>query len=169
MSFQELTDFLDNNDVKYINIQHSKAYSDEEIWASDQIKGGVIAHSCIIKINEIYAMVVVPGKYNADDDLMRQITCEREARIVADNEIKEIYPEFNPAFIPPFGHLLNINLYAAKTLLDHTEFYFCAFSPRDIIKISSEDYKRIAKPLIGKYTINEYYMKFVNASEYFLC
>lgn len=169
MSFQELTSFLDENTIKYINIQHSAAYSEDEIFASDQLKGCVIAHSCIVKINDEFAMVVVPGRYNIDDDLVRQITCERDARLAADYEIKKLCPDCNPAFIPPFGHLFKIEVYAAKTLLDHDEFYFAAFSPRNIIRISCENYKKIAKPLVGKYTINEYYMKFVNASEYFLC
>lgn len=63
MPVKKLKKFLDNNDVKYVSISHSPAYSAQAIAESAHIPGKELAKSVIVRIDDNIAMAVLPASY----------------------------------------------------------------------------------------------------------
>ena len=61
MPIRKLREFLDENQVKYVVISHSPAYTAQEIAASAHIPGKDIAKTVIVKLDGKMAMVVLPA------------------------------------------------------------------------------------------------------------
>ena len=63
---QKLKDYLDGSNVKYVNINHSLAYTAQEIAASSHIPGKELAKTVIVKIDGKMAMAVLPALFKVD-------------------------------------------------------------------------------------------------------
>ena len=56
MPVKKLREFLDSNNIKYVTIKHSTAYTAQEIAATAHIPGKELAKTVMIKIDEEMAM-----------------------------------------------------------------------------------------------------------------
>ena len=63
MPVEILKKFLDNHDVKYVSISHSPAYSAQTIAESVHIPGQALAKTVIVRIDDKFAMAVLPASY----------------------------------------------------------------------------------------------------------
>ena len=61
MPAKTLKKFLDENNVRYVTIQHSKAYTAQDVAASSHISGKEIAKTVMVKLGGKMAMAVVPA------------------------------------------------------------------------------------------------------------
>src|SRR5437879_6868380 len=61
MPIQKLQEFLDGHDIKYVVISHSQAYTAQGIAALTHISGKELAKTVIVKIDETFAMAVLPA------------------------------------------------------------------------------------------------------------
>ena len=72
MPLGRLKEYLDKNNIKYVIIQHSLAYTTPEIAALAHIPGKELAKTVIIKIDGEMAMAVLPASYRVDFDIFKQ-------------------------------------------------------------------------------------------------
>jgi len=77
MPVKKLIGFLDENQVKYITIRHSSAFTTQEVAAKAHISGKEVAKTVMIKIDGKMAMAVLPASYVIDFDDLKAIfgTC----------------------------------------------------------------------------------------------
>ena len=61
MPIKKLKEFLDSQDVEYITISHSKAYTAQKTAASAHIPGKELAKTVIVKFDGKMAMTVLPA------------------------------------------------------------------------------------------------------------
>ena len=61
MPVKKLKDFLDRENVKYVSLYHSIAYTAQEIAASVHVKGKEIAKTVVVKLDGKMAMAVLPA------------------------------------------------------------------------------------------------------------
>ena len=118
MSLQKLKEFLDKENVKYVSIKHSSAYTAQEIAASAHIPGKELAKTVMVKINGKMAMAVLPASYKIDIKLLKEITGADNIRLADETEFKDKFPDCEVGAMPPFGNLYNIDVYAAQSLED---------------------------------------------------
>ena len=63
MAMKKLKEFLDENNVRYITVSHSPAYTAQEIAAKAHLPGKEIAKTVLVKIEGKIAMAVLPGSF----------------------------------------------------------------------------------------------------------
>ena len=151
MSLQKLKEFLDKENVKYVSIKHSSAYTAQEIAASAHIPGKELAKTVMVKINGKIAMAVLPGSYKIDIKMLKEITGTDNVRLADETEFKDKFPDCEVGAMPPFGNLYNIDVYAAQSLEDDEEIVFNACSHTELIKLSFKDFKRLVNPKITEF------------------
>ena len=61
MSCKKLAQFLDDQDVKYITIKHSRAYTAQEIAETAHISGNDFAKVVMVKADGQMIMTVLPA------------------------------------------------------------------------------------------------------------
>ena len=67
-----LKEFLDENDIKYVSIMHSMAFTAVDIAKSAHIPTRELAKTVIIKIDNEMAMAVVPANYKVKLEILAQ-------------------------------------------------------------------------------------------------
>ena len=66
MPVKKLKEFLNSNQIKYVLISHSPAYTAQEIAASAHIPGKELAKTVVVKIDGKLAMAVLPASCQVD-------------------------------------------------------------------------------------------------------
>lgn len=152
MPVKKLKAFLDENDVKYLTIRHSSAYTAQEIAASVHISGKEVAKTVIIKIDGKMAMAVLPASYQVDFNLLQEIFGTQKVVLATESEFKYIFPDCELGAMPPFGNLYDMEVYVAETLREDKKIAFNAGSHTEMIKMKYEDFEQLVQPKVFKFS-----------------
>ena len=148
MPVQRLKEFLDNNDVRYILISHSRAFTTAATAAITHIPGKEIAKTVVVKIDGELAMAVVPGSRHLDLQALEDELGERRVTVVSEDEFKDVFPDCELGAMPPFGTLYGLSVYLDSKLSDDPEIAFNAGSHRELMRMQFADYERLEHPRI---------------------
>ena len=152
MPVKKLIHFLDDNQVKYITIRHSSAFTTQEIAAKAHISGKELAKTVMIKIQGKMAMAVLPASFIIDFESLKKIFGTSNVMLATENEFKNRFPDCELGAMPPFGNLYDMEVFVAETLTGEKEIAFNAGSHVELIKLSYKDYQRLVKPRIFKFS-----------------
>lgn len=152
MTTAKLRNLLDQEHVRYITIQHSPAYTAQEIAASAHIPGKELAKTVIAKINEKLAMLVLPASSKVHLEHLSEILGTKDVELVPESEFENAFPECELGAMPPFGNLYDMDTYVDKTLEEDEEIAFNAGNHSELIKLAYKDFARLVKPEVISFT-----------------
>ena len=152
MPVKKLKTFLDENDVKYVTIRHSSAYTSQEIAAKAHVCGKELAKTVMINIDGMMAMAVLPASYHIDFDNLKEIFGTKNVTLASEAEFKYRFPDCELGAMPPFGNLYDMEVYVAKSLTEEKEITFNAGTHTELLKLNYEDYERLVHPRIFKFS-----------------
>lgn len=152
MPSKKIKEFLDANNVKYVSVVHSVAYTAQEIAASAHIKGKELAKSVILKIDGKLAMAVLPANYKVDFDLLKDAFDTQDVRLSNEQEFKDKFPGCEVGAMPPFGNLYEVETYVAASLIEDKEIAFNAGTHTELIKMQYKDFKKLVKPKVIRFS-----------------
>jgi Ala-tRNA(Pro) deacylase len=150
MPIQKLKDFLDTNDVRWVSIKHSPAFTAQEIAASAHIPGQEVAKTVMVKIDGEMAMAVLPATKMLNISLLKEAAGADTVEIAKESEFKELFPQSEVGAMPPFGILYDMKTYVAESLTVDEEISFNAGSHTELIRVSYKDYERVVEPTVAK-------------------
>lgn len=153
----KLKKYLDENDVKYLTITHSRAFTAQEIAATIHCPGRELAKSVIVKADNDYIMVVLPASEKIDFGLLRQELKAGEMELATEEEFKGLFPDCEVGAMPIFGNLYGLPVYVSEELLEDEDIYFNAGNHSQAIKMKTRDFLRLTKPKILKIALNFHY------------
>lgn len=152
---RKLKEHLDENNVKYVKIHHSPAYTAQEVAESVHISGKELAKTVIFKHNGSFAMAVLPASYRIHLDYLNECIAEGEVELAKEEEFKGLFPDCEVGAMPPFGNLYDIPVYLASALAEHEEIAFNAGTHTDVIKMRYEDYEKLVNPMVRDFSVPE--------------
>jgi Ala-tRNA(Pro) deacylase len=153
MPSKKLKLFLDENKIKYVSIQHSSAYTAQEIAAIAHIPGKDLAKTVIIKIDGKMAMAVLPASFKVSFDNLKNTLGVKEVRLAYEQEFIDKFPDCEVGAMPPFGNIYGMEVYVAESLAEDEEIAFNACSHTELIKMSFSDFEKLVKPKRIKFSI----------------
>lgn len=153
MPVRKLKEFLDNQNIKYVTISHSAAYTAQEIAASAHIPGKELAKTVMVKIDGKMAMAVLPASYNVDFDLFKKVAGTSKVELATEKEFKDMFPGCDVGAMPPFGNLYGMDVFVAESLAEDEEIAFNAGSHAELIRLAYKDFERLAKPKVGRFSL----------------
>jgi Ala-tRNA(Pro) deacylase len=153
MPTKKLKAFLDENKIKYISVQHSSAYTAQEIAAIAHIPGKDLAKTVIIKIDGKLAMAVLPASYKVSFEHLKETLGVKEVRLAYEQEFIDKFPECEVGAMPPFGNIYGIEVYVADSLAEDEEIAFNACSHTELIKMKFNDFEKLVKPKRIKFSV----------------
>ncbi|MCB1111953.1 MAG: YbaK/EbsC family protein [Chlamydiales bacterium] len=148
---KRLITFLDENNVKYEVLQHPEAYTAQEIAGEQHVPGKQVVKSVIVNIDGDPVMCVLPSIHMIDFDSLKNLTDGEDIQLASEDELAEIFPEYEVGAEPPFGHLYGLEVYVDKFLENDKEIVFNAGSHTDMIKMSYKDYLRLTNPTVAEF------------------
>lgn len=153
MPLQKLTEFLDSHGVKYLTINHSRAYTAQEIAASAHIPGKELAKTVMVKLDGRMAMAVLPASYRVDLDALKAAAGAQDAALATEAEFKDLFPECEVGAMPPFGNLWGLPVYVAETLAEDKEIAFNAGTHSQLVRMAYADFERLVKPTVANFSV----------------
>jgi len=147
MPIQKLKTFLDESQIKYVAIRHSRAYTAQEVAASAHIPGKEMAKTVMVKVDGKMSMVVLPACYQIDLELLTEALGADLVELATEEEFKDLFPACEIGAMPPFGNLYGMNVFMETTLSEDEEIAFNAGTHTELIKMSFPDYQRLVKPI----------------------
>ena len=150
MPVRKLKEFLDSNNIKYVTISHSPAYTAQQIAASAHISGKELAKTVIVKIDGKMSMAVLAASYRVDFNLLKKTAGAKRVELASEEEFKDMFPECEVGAMPPFGNLYGMEVFVEKSLAEDKEIAFNAGSHTELIKLAYNDFARLVEPKVVK-------------------
>ncbi len=151
MSLARLKDFLDSQNIKYVTISHSVAYTAQGIAALTHTPGKELAKTVIVKLDGSLAMAVVPASSQVDFSRLRTAASATHAVLASEQEFKDRFRDCETGAMPPFGNLYDLPAFADESLSRDKEIAFNAGSHRELVRMAWEDFSRLVKRRMAKF------------------
>jgi len=153
MPVNRLKEFLDTNNIKYIAVFHSHAYTAQEAAESAHVPGRKLAKTVMVKIDGKMAMAVLSASDKVDFALLKEAAGASRAELAIENEFADLFPGCHIGAIPPFGNLYDMQVIVDEKLTDQNEIVFNAGSYTELITLHYEDFKSLVKPCVANISI----------------
>jgi len=154
MAVKKLKRYLDREKVKYVTINHSLAYTAQEIAASAHIHGKELAKTVIVKLDNDMAMAVLPANSKLDLGKLKKIAGADKVELAVEKEFQDRFPGCALGAMPPFGNLYDMRVFVDKSLSEDEKIAFNSGSHTELIQLSYKDFVDLVKPEIVAMTIS---------------
>lgn len=148
MPLASLREYLDRNNIKYVVISHSVAYTAQSIAALTHIPGKDIAKTVIVKADGKPVMAVVPASFHVDLRMLKKGLGAQDVHLASEHEFRGFFPDCETGAMPPFGNLYGLDVFADEMLAQDKEIAFNAGSHRELVRLAWEDFSRLVEPKI---------------------
>ena len=153
MPINRLKEYLDDHNVEYITISHSRAFTAQTIAAKSHIPGKELAKSVIVIMDGKMVMAVLPASYRVDFPQLKIALGADKVDLAQEYEFKNKFPDCEVGAMPPFGNLYGIDVFVAKSLAESEEIAFNACTHSLLIKMRYEDFDKLVKPKILTFSV----------------
>ena len=148
MPAKKLKAYLDENDIEYVTISHSPAYTAQRIAELTHIPGKELAKTIIVKLDDKFAMAVLPASSRVDVAHLKENVKATSVEIATEAEFKDLFPDCDVGAMPPFGNLYNMDVYVAEQLVEDEEIAFNAGSHTELVRMSYKDFENLVSPKV---------------------
>lgn len=152
MPIKTLNAYLDENNVEYVMIRHSPAYTAQKIAAAAHIPGRDLAKSVMVKLDGKLAMAVLRATDKVDLDLLRGTARAENAELASESDFAGTFPGVELGAMPPFGNLFDLEVFVDEALSKDAQIAFNAGSHTELIQLDYADFERLVKPTMGNFT-----------------
>jgi len=152
MPVTKLKEFLDGQNIKYVTISHSSAFTAQEVAASAHIPGKALAKTVMVKLDGKLVMAVLPASYRVDLELLKKATGAPEAEVASEQDFRGVFPECETGAMPPFGNLYQMEVFVDQRLREDEEIAFNAGSHTELIKMTYGDFERLVSPIALRFS-----------------
>lgn len=153
MPVRKLLDFLNSNEIKYVTIRHSEAFTSQEIAASAHIPGKEMAKTVMVKSDGTMTMAVLPASYKVDLKKLKEATGAKKLELAGEQEFAQLFPECEIGAMPPFGNLYGMEVFVAEKLAEDEQIAFNAGTHTELIRLSYKDFERLVNPKVLKFSL----------------
>ncbi len=155
MPVRKLKEFLDAQQVKYVTINHSPAYTAQEVAASAHVRGKEMAKTVMVTLDGQMAMAVLPASQKISFDLLGEASGAGNVQLASEQAFRDMFPGCEVGAMPPFGNLYGMHVYASKRLSEDEEIVFNAGSHTELIRLAYKDFDRLVKPKVARIAYGE--------------
>ena len=146
MPTPRLTELLDREGIKYVTIQHSRAYTAQEVAAAAHVSGKEMAKTVVTKLDGKPALVVLPAGEKVNFDQLRSNTGAHDVELATEQEFATLFPGCELGAMPPFGNLYGLETYVTKSLAEDEEIAFNAGTLTELVRMPYRDFERVVHP-----------------------
>ena len=135
-----LKEYLENQNVTYDVVEHSRTDSTLETCEVAHIPGDMMAKSVLLGDDESYLMAVVPATRRVQLEQLDELT-GRHLELIEEVELVDAFADCEPGSVPPTGRPYGIETLVDEHLFDQPEVYFEAGDHTRLIHMSGQQFK----------------------------
>lgn len=134
--------YIEKQSVPFEVIAHKHTRSTNESAGAAHVARHNLAKAVIVKEDDEYMMVIVPGDYHVHLGKLHQLL-EREVGLATENELIQLFPDCETGAIPPLGTAYRLITFVDRSLLNRSEIYFESGDHEHLIKVSGEEFAHL--------------------------
>lgn len=92
MPSRKIKEYLDRNNVPYLTINHSLAFTAQKVAAASHISGWELAKTVIVKIDGKFAMAVLPASTRINMEILKSVVGSMNVELATERNL----PIFSP-------------------------------------------------------------------------
>jgi len=146
MPGSRLKEFLDRENIKYVSIAHSPAFTAQEIAATTHIPGKEIAKTVVVKIDGKMSMVVTPASEQVKLNKLKEALGAAKVELASENDFKNSFPDCETGAMPPFGNLYDMKVFVSQALREDEQIAFNAGSHSELVRLPYTEFERLVGP-----------------------
>ena len=148
-----LRDYLEKEKVRYTHVLHRPAYTAQQVAQEEHIPGKIVAKTVVVKVDNGFALAVMPATARADFSRLQSALGAKEVRLATEFEFTGLFPDCEVGAMPPFGNLYRVPVYVDAALTQDEEIVFNAGTHQETIRMRYADFERLAKPKIYAFAL----------------
>ncbi|HKJ02993.1 MAG TPA: YbaK/EbsC family protein [Longimicrobiales bacterium] len=149
MPVDRLKKFLEENDVKFLTVKHSPAFTAQEVAALAHVPGKELAKTVMVKLDGRLAMVVLPAPDHVSVKRLKEFSGAEDVVLASEEDFADIFPRCEVGAMPPFGNLWGMDVFVEQRLREDEDIAFNAGTHTELVRMSYADFERLVKPAIG--------------------
>lgn len=155
MPVQQLKQYLQEHDVPYTTIAHTRAYTAQEVAAQAHIPGREVAKTVMVELDGSLAMAVLPAPYRVNLSALAEATGADKVEIVPEDRFRDRFPECEVGAMPPLGKLWDLTVFADRRLREDERIAFNAGTHTELVEIAYSDFEELAEPIVVDIGVHE--------------
>ena len=150
----QVADYLKQQRVGFDVIPHRDTYDAQRMAATIHVSGREVAKTVLLRAGSehTYVVAVLPANRAIDLELTAKMLGAENVEIATEQEISEHCPDCEIGVLPPFGTLYGMKTIVDESLVQEPEIVFESNSHHEAIRMTSADFRRVEKPLVGTFT-----------------
>ena len=134
-----LRDYLENQNVEYDLVHHSRTVTSMETAAAAHIAGDKLAKSVMVEDEHGYMTVVIPSTHHLQFPMLREQLGHRFG-LATEEEIRQLFDDCEVGSVPVLGQAFGLTVLVEETLFDQDEIYFEAGDHTELVHMSGWDF-----------------------------
>jgi Ala-tRNA(Pro) deacylase len=139
-----IANYLLQHKVEYELVAHPKTYSSHETAKAAHVPDDHIAKAVIVRDEQGYAMVVIPGSHWLKLEALQQ-EADREYVLAAESDATKLFPDCASGAIPPLGPAYGLETFLDERLTSLANVYFEAGDHEDLVHVSGDAFHVLLK------------------------
>jgi Ala-tRNA(Pro) deacylase len=152
---ESIREWLRRESVSFREVQHAPTYTSEESAKARGEEVRVGGKAILMKTDQVFRLFVLSAALRIDSAAIKQHFQIKKLRFASPDELRE-QTGLVPGSVPPFGApILPFELFVDPSVFAQERIAFNAGSLTDSIILSTEDYRRLAKPTVFPFALVE--------------
>ena len=145
-------EYLKSKHCTYRVTEHKPVYTAGQLATVEHVSARHVAKPVIVRADGRYYVCVLPADRRIDIYAVQRHLKARNVRLASEHEMEYLFGDSEVGAEPPFGNLYDLPTLMDKTLTRDKEIVFQAGSHEQSIWISMEEYKKLVRPDIFKFS-----------------
>ena len=144
----KIQEYLERQNIHFETHEHAPAYTAQEVAAEEHVSGDLLAKAVLVRADDRYVLCVLPASLKLDMEKVAQVLDAEQVFLADETDLAKLFPDAEVGAEPPFGNLYDLITLADECLAQDPEIVFQAGTHRQTIRMSFQDYQRLADPTI---------------------
>jgi Ala-tRNA(Pro) deacylase len=145
--------FLRQNQVPFELHHHPRAYTAQEVAATEHVPGRMVAKVVVVWAEGRLSLAVLPAPLRLDLEKAAAALGVRSVRLAREEEFEPFFPDCETGAMPPFGNLYDVPVYVDRSLTEQERVVFDAGTHTDAILMRYADFENLVRPQVADLAI----------------
>jgi Ala-tRNA(Pro) deacylase len=143
---------LETGGVAFETVPHREAYTAQGVAAAAHVSGWMLAKVLVVRPpGEGPLMVVLPASCRLDVAALAHVLGKPSVSLLAEGEMKELFPDCETGAMPPFGQLYGMPVWVDACLPRAGPFAFQAGNHHEVVRMRYSEYEQLAHPVVADF------------------
>ena len=141
-----IVEYLEREGIGFERLSHPPTYTAQDLAAAEHVPGRYVAKPVLVKADGQFVLCVVPAPNLVDLERVADVLGAESAELASEEDMQAVFADCELGAEPPFGHLFSLRTLMDTRLCEDDYLVFQAGTHNQAIRMSRNDYQRLATP-----------------------